>query len=488
MLVAIVHYHLRPGGVTRVVQHAVRALKEKGVTVLVCVGEEDHPQFPEGTRTCIVPELAYDGTRSPVSPQVLSTSLEEAARAKLGSLPDLWHVHNHALGKSAPLPVAMAQFAERGYRILFQLHDFPEDGRPHLYRSLLKDLAGGDVEQLSKILYPQQSHVHYCVLNDRDRGFLERAGLASDRLHILPNPVHFASSAGESNRESYSKNGDQDRLFLYSGRGIRRKNIGEFLFWAAAAKDCDRFALSLEPANPLAKPVYDRWVEFARRLGLPVEFNASGRTSFVALCQEATAFVTTSVAEGFGMAFLEPWLLGRPLYGRALPEVTADFEAKGVNLSTLYKRLWVPLSWLQEKIFYRILKREFRAYRASYGMESTVEEQEQACRACVHDEHIDFARLNEAMQERCIQRLVLSPEAVQECRPACMVNLEQTGSIVASNRSCVERFFGLEQYGERLCSIYGKLLKDEEEGLSEFSAVVLLRQFLAPERFYLLRT
>ena len=37
---------------------------------------------------------------------------------------------------------------------------------------------------------------------------------------------------------------------------------------------------------------------------------------FAALLASAHALVTTSVAEGFGLAFLEPWLMGRPLAGR----------------------------------------------------------------------------------------------------------------------------------------------------------------------------
>ena len=39
----------------------------------------------------------------------------------------------------------------------------------------------------------------------------------------------------------------------------------------------------------------------------------------------AHRLVTTSVAEGFGLAFLEPWLFGKGLLGRNLPEITVDF-------------------------------------------------------------------------------------------------------------------------------------------------------------------
>ncbi len=60
---------------------------------------------------------------------------------------------------------------------------------------------------------------------------------------------------------------------------------------------------------------------------------------FHALLTAAHALVTTSVAEGFGLAFLEPWLANRPLFGRKLPEVTEGNKKAGVNLASLYTRL-----------------------------------------------------------------------------------------------------------------------------------------------------
>ncbi len=58
---------------------------------------------------------------------------------------------------------------------------------------------------------------------------------------------------------------------------------------------------------------------------------------------KADALITTSVAEGFGLAFLEPWLASKPLVGRNLPEITADFAEHGLDLSALYNCLPVPL-------------------------------------------------------------------------------------------------------------------------------------------------
>ncbi|MEO8206316.1 MAG: hypothetical protein ABI615_09045, partial [Chthoniobacterales bacterium] len=58
--IAIVHYHLRAGGVTRVISHATKALVAAGHEVAIFAGEAP-PDFviPEGVRLQIIPELNY---------------------------------------------------------------------------------------------------------------------------------------------------------------------------------------------------------------------------------------------------------------------------------------------------------------------------------------------------------------------------------------------------------------------------------------------
>ena len=46
--------------------------------------------------------------------------------------------------------------------------------------------------------------------------------------------------------------------------------------------------------------------------------------------------ISTSINEGFGFAFIEPWVAGTPLIGRKIPKVTNDFENNGIDLSMLY--------------------------------------------------------------------------------------------------------------------------------------------------------
>jgi hypothetical protein len=55
----------------------------------------------------------------------------------------------------------------------------------------------------------------------------------------------------------------------------------------------------------------------------------------------ADLVITTSVLEGFGFAYLEPWIADRAVIGRSIPMITPDFRAKVMKLGHLYIALIV---------------------------------------------------------------------------------------------------------------------------------------------------
>jgi glycosyltransferase involved in cell wall biosynthesis len=372
MRVAIIHYHLQPGGVTRVIQHTLSALADmpckdsltEDVQVIVFAGESPSSSMPISPYV-VVEDLGYNVSTN-ISSEQVSTQLETVVKQKLGKLPDVWHIHNHSLGKNLFIPEVVHHLAREGQRILLQIHDFPEDGRPDNYRFLRDHLGLGDSLRLGVRLYPQGAHIHYALINQRDLKFLKASGIKETQLHYLPDAV---SMEGAKESEPSKKPTDNERLFLYPTRAIRRKNLGEFLLWSAMAEEGDRFAVTRAPKNPVAQPVYNDWVAFAQSLELPVKFaiGEHWQESFVALLKSADVLVTTSVAEGFGLAFLEPWLVERPLFGRKLPEITDEFNQIGIELSTLYDQLLIPLDWVGRESFRREIQAELANMYASYG-------------------------------------------------------------------------------------------------------------------------
>ena len=474
MRIAIVHYHLRPGGVTRVIEHAARLLRGAGHQVVVlAAGAVDG--FPAPVR--VVAELAYDEGGEPVSVAALQEALVTAATAALGAAPEVWHFHNHHLGKNLALPPLVARLAAAGERLLLQIHDFPEDFRPYNYRRLQQALG----DDFGRCCYPAAPQVHYAVLNGRDHRFLAAAGVAPERLHLLPNPVWLPPQTGETARWP------QGRLWLYPTRAIRRKNVGELLLWAALAGPDDHFATSLAPENPREQRFHRHWVALAGELGLPLRFDLARQTgwSFPAMVQAAHCLVTTSVAEGFGMAFLEPWLLDRPVGGRDLPEITVDFRETGLTLDHLYDRLDVPVAWLGEKPLRQRLEAELDGLYQAYGLpRPTAAQYRLAWDAWVRDGQVDFGRLDEPLQTRIIRRLHRSATARQSLPRQPPV---PPPPVVAHNRAVALARYDLERYGARLEAAYAALLAAPCTAPQGLDAAALLHRFLQPERLCLLR-
>jgi len=481
---AIVHHHLHPGGVTRIIEHAASALRGYAVDIVILSGEA--PQRAWGVPVRVVDTLAYEEQRAAASPLQLAADLQAAARDALGALPDLWHVHNHSLGKNLALPGALLALADAGQWLLLQLHDFAEDGRPLNYRRLRSVVGEGDGARLVQCLYPQAGQVHYAVLNGRDLKLLDAAGIPPARLHALANPVSLqADTAGAEDSRS-----GQRRLWLYPTRAIRRKNLGEFLLWAALAEPGDRFATTLGPNNPAERPGYERWRELAGVLSLPVSFElgANPALSFEDILSSAHAMVTTSIAEGFGMAFLEPWLVGRAVTGRNLAEITAEFTEAGITLPHLYNRLDVPVEWIGRQVLEQKARQGLRRSWDAYGRSLQADDLSRTLGAWIHKGRVDFGRLDEALQEQLIRTVTRSAEARGQLQSLCLPDPGENSEKIGENRAAILASFGLEQYGPRLLGIYQQIMDSPVEPLESLPGEAVLDQFLAPERLYLLRS
>ncbi|WP_206678546.1 barstar family protein [Alienimonas chondri] len=474
---AIAHYHLNRGGVTRVVANHLLALRANQINppwaVLLTGGraeawdEHEHTLEHEGVRAPrpVVAGLDYDdlnpGDGSP-EPDRLADRIETALADHQATRDEtVLHIHNHALGKNVSLPGAVALLAERGWKLLLQLHDFAEEFRPANYLHLVGAL-GEDA-----VLYPQASQIHYAVLNGRDRGVLRSLGVPEERLHFLPNPVgDFPPLPDRQEARSALRATlgvcDDEGYLVYPVRGIRRKNLGETILLTMGHPD-QRAGVTLIPRNPAELAYHDRWKAFAEELDLPVLFGVGEEDglSFHQNLAAADAILTTSVAEGFGMVFLEAWLAGRPLMGRDLPHVTADFKAEGLELPGLYEALTVPLDWAIaedgtgfEERFRAGCERLLKDYRRPWNESAFAE----ALAAKTDGGRIDFADLDEELQFAVIRRIADDPAARGEVRSIETDPGRPTDGIVQANAAVVRDRYSLAGSGERLRAVYDAVL------------------------------
>lgn len=513
---AILHFHLQPGGVTQVVRNHLLAWNaawtgSSPLPVAVLHGGRAggwDPALAEklprvNVRLLSVPELEYDDLRAAPAgdgaglTQAIGRALEDAGFARESTA---LHWHNHSIGKNAAAPVAIARLAEEGFRQLLQIHDFAEDARPANYAHLRRALSVDREERLP--LYPLAETIRYATLTGRDREFLIEAGMPAAAVSVLPNPVHAVAAApngAAARAKVFSAIGRPQprRWGLYPVRGIRRKNVGELLLWAAFAPDDVAYGITLRPETPVEALSYDAWKRVAEELQLNVVFDVGALpgVDFAANVAAADALFTTSVAEGFGMAFLETSLAKKSLLGRDLPDITADFREQGVEFPGLVPSIDVPLDWVGDA--------GLSDLRAAYLDQ---------CAACAIDEDfgdawnrheaslrerdsIDFGALLPTQQRVVLTKLARDGSARKELdrlNPA-WATLRETwhaGEGDATNVAAPERIAGLDSYsierlGERLFEttqdlFAGPPFSDVRTGADSEK---LARTFLAPERF-----
>ena len=465
MNIGIMHYHLKPGGVTTVINQHVRATRPWN-DFLIISGESppgDGPPAP----TAVVPEIGYDhpdGRPACADPRAAAEALISRLRQNWDGGCDVLHIHNPLLAKNRRLLDIIRLLAAGGQRLLLQVHDFAEDGRPGSY------YRGQD--------YPEDCH--WAVINTRDRDLLIDAGARPEGVHyvanaVTPLPLPEVLPPPEP-------------VMLYPVRAIRRKNIGEALLLSLFFKNRETLAVTLPPNNPADFPAYEGWKSFCAAGPAKVLFEASSRrplAEWVGACQ---GMVTTSLAEGFGFAFLEPWTAARPLFGRKLPGLCRDFTAAGMDLRHLYQGLSVPVEWLDKKALREKISRAVAAGRRAVGLEADPAVVDRF--AALADQPLpDFALLDESLQKQVIRR-VLTEEA--DRRRLATINPFLTGfrqtvrpQVISHNRRVVRDHFSQAACGRRLMTAYQRAAENPvRHGIDKGR---LLSRFFRPDCFSLLQ-
>lgn len=512
MRLAILHHHLNQGGVTHVILNQLQALNDTAngdqleVTILfggrhAGVEQAAFHRFPAIEVSLVpIPALDYDTGTQP-DDSALADDIQ-AALDHVGFRPGeaLLHVHNHSLGKNISLPGAIRRLAERGFQFLLQIHDFAEDLRPANYRRLASALASG--ANPADVIYPQGSHIHYACLNSRDLHILGAAGVPEDRLHFLPNAVREFQDLPPRQvaRERLLKQFEvpiDHGYVIYPVRGIRRKNVGELLLWSALRRDEAVFGITLPALNPVEQTSYKRWVELAEQLRLPCVFHAGGEQglAFLDNLSAADAILTTSVAEGFGMVFLEAWLAGRPLIGRDLPEITADFRAAGVEFQHLYERLLIPTEYAHRASAEQALTEAYRQLFEEYDEAAAFPPDQIQSRisALLEADTVDFAVLDSASQARVIQRVSQDEPARQrilELNPAVRTLFDSSvnDAAVERNADVVRTAYSVAGCGSQLRQLYRDILRSPTSSVEPLpNSKNLLATFLDVERLHPIR-
>ncbi len=345
MKIVIVHYHLRPGGVTGVIEQQVLALhNELPEAEIVVLSGEARDSF--STLPCsvvVVPELNYFVPNDQNEAEKCELIILKSLLKEITDVEMIFHFHNPTLGKNPSLTGAINSLADKSVPIVSFCHDFSED-RP-LNHSINKKYAEWCESDVHNFLYPDKSNIHYLTLNYPDSQRKHWELLEKSTIQQMAPPVQKISAPQNSRGEiaSWLKLDLHKEWVFYPVRGIERKNIGEFILLALLDNEKREWILARKPANPNEIDLYEQWVQLAEDLEIPVKFNAMERVPFADMMHAADRIITTSMREGFGMAYIEPWFIGKPVAGRELPMVVNDMRRAGVWQDLLYAELPVPI-------------------------------------------------------------------------------------------------------------------------------------------------
>ncbi len=418
--IVLVHYHLRPGGVTSVLrqQVAVLATLLPNAEITVLVGESDS-SFDTLPATIVVdPNLDYFVPQSVEEALAKERTILKTFISQIGNGKTVFHIHNPTLAKNPCLTAAIHSLADRNVSIVSFCHDFSED-RP-ANQKINETYASWCNVSVNEFLYPDRKNIVYCTINSSDLTRLNENDFAKATSQLIPSPVQKPSPVN-ANREEIAKKINLDcskEWYFYPVRAIERKNIGEFILMALLDNNEHEWILARRPANETEIPLYEQWFELATTNGITIHFDAVETVPFSDLMNSSDRIITTSTREGFGMAYLEPWLAGKPVAGREIPMVVNDMRNGGVIMDQLYTELAVPFE----------------------------------------DSFVDFASLSPQNQlrlvEKCIhdQSLCSTIKARGSWWKKVTESVDQ--SVITTNITAIDREFSTETFGRRLVALY----------------------------------
>lgn len=508
--IVILHCHFERGGVSQVVENHVRALKNTRDIQQIFLASGGRTGGLSTETLAAVTTLSIDDFDYDMHVARAETIANRAASIKesltralydqgLDRESTILHWHNHSLGKNSAAPAVIGFLAQAGWRLLLQIHDFAEDNRPGNYRQLISACSATDKADVDRYLYPLAAQIHYATLTQADQSALRQIGIPPERANWLPNSVAAPSKIRRSKKESLvkirreMKLPDDARWTLYPVRGIRRKNVGEFLLLSRWTKPDCYSGITLRPATPIEERSYDRWCEIAINVAPRALFDAASHDSIQLADNLAAAdrVLSTSVAEGFGMTYLEPWLSGREVIARRLHSVTDDFKESGIQLTKLYDQISIPgsASWIEES------RCQYQSAFQTAWNEIPNKFRPSIFQASVESSSIDFAMLTPERQIETLSRMSRDAGFDNECQQlsASLVRdliSDADDQIIQQNASIVRDRYSIEQAGQSLKTVYGRLMESpiDLEIQAPLNAGVGLDTINAVRRFYPCRT
>jgi sulfur relay (sulfurtransferase) DsrC/TusE family protein len=205
-------------------------------------------------------------------------------------------------------------------------------------------------------------------------------------------------------------------------------------------------------------------MDFAQELELPVEFELGLHTSLENAYGSALGIITTSIKEGFGFSFLEPWTAGRTVIGRRINYVCRDFESAGVQFDSLYSALNIPMVYISPGILKERLENTMTSVYKRFGLEPPQYIIKMIDEDLVSRNTIDFSRLDEKTQGGLIRILASNRRVFQDIADVNpflekLAQWKPDEAVIETNRYRVLETYGREPILKLLRETYQKVAR-----------------------------
>ncbi len=332
MKILFIHYFCKKDGVTRVILNNIKGLSahSNDLEFIFAAGYFEFP-IPNEIEKRYIDLDAED----------ILSQLQ-----KISQDVDVVIIENPTIGMFPKATLAFKEFSERNSnkKIIYRIHDFVDD-RPFLLDNFKK--ICGNLDEI----YPKSNNVSFLVLTSFDKRRLIEKGLKN--VSVLPNSIVVSDFESDKEkalqlRKTFEENGiinSEEKILAYPVRVLRRKNIEEAILLTKLINEEGSQNYRLVVTIPLDEEYANEIENLAKEYCVPcsigkaskyISFDKKEKYTIADLYLIADLVISTSVCEGFGLAFVEPWLVGTPVIGRKIHSITEDFEENGIDLTHLY--------------------------------------------------------------------------------------------------------------------------------------------------------
>ncbi|MGC8742657.1 MAG: hypothetical protein ACP5T0_02105 [Verrucomicrobiia bacterium] len=389
----ILHYHLRPGGVRRVIELATTRIVKKfanSCKVIIAAGEEPPDnwicQFKSkldplniNLELFVKPSFGYI-SESRLPPHQLKEQIASDINLlfkKLSRDNSLIWFHNPGLGRNIILTDEIFKTASKfSIPVLAHHHDWWFENRWQRYGEM-QNCGFSTTDQIARAIFNTSPNIKHCAINFLDASILKR--FLGAQSGWLPNPVETPRVPSEKEIVKVKKwikdqLYDDGKIWLMPTRVLRRKNIAEALLlknWFSpkswlitTAKESSSNELDYAARLICAANTY-RW---RLKLGILSNSVINGDKRSVeipdipAMYAASDLVLLTSIQEGFGLTYIEAAMFKRPLIARMLPNLEKDFKTFGLNFPQSYYDILIPpalFDWNTESQRQRLLFENF---------------------------------------------------------------------------------------------------------------------------------